>query len=188
MGGSVTGSRIIPDCERFTRSTSTTWSSIDRLRWMMPMPPARARAMARRASVTVSIAADTIGMASSMRGVSRVQVRTSFGMTEDSAGTSSTSSKVRPCLANFGGYAPGPSASSVNGVGAASIGGPFVSGPFSDPTGASPALPCARRERPRSYRMSPDEFRRQAHEAVEWVARYMERVEDLPVRAQVGAG
>ena len=39
-----------------------------------------------------------------------------------------------------------------------------------------------------SYRMSPDEFRRQAHEAVEWVARYMERVEDLPVRAQVEPG
>ena len=174
------------------------------------MPPARARAMARRASVTVSIAADTIGMASSMRGVSRVQVRTSFGMTDDSAGTSSTSSKVRPCLANFGGYAPGPSASSVNGVGAASIGGPFVSGPFSDPTGASsptlrrdggwsaasdarepdaegrPAEPVA--VMPRPYRMSPDEFRRQAHEAVEWVARYMERVEDLPVRAQVEPG
>ena len=36
--------------------------------------------------------------------------------------------------------------------------------------------------------MSPDEFRRQAHEAVEWVARYMERVEDLPVRAQVEPG
>jgi aromatic-L-amino-acid decarboxylase len=36
--------------------------------------------------------------------------------------------------------------------------------------------------------MSPDEFRRQAHEAVEWVARYMERVEDLPVRAQVAPG
>ena len=138
----MTGSRIIPDCERFTRSTSTTWSSIDRLRWMMPMPPARARAMARRASVTVSIAADTIGMASSMRGVSRVQVRTSFGMTDDSAGTSSTSSKVRPCLANFGGYAPGPSASSVNGVGAASIGGPFVSGPFSDPTGGVQPYPA----------------------------------------------
>ena len=49
---------------------------------MMPMPPARARAMARRASVTVSIAAETIGMASSMRGVSRVRVRTSSGTTD----------------------------------------------------------------------------------------------------------
>jgi aromatic-L-amino-acid decarboxylase len=36
--------------------------------------------------------------------------------------------------------------------------------------------------------MSPDEFRRRAHAAVEWVARYMERLEDLPVRAQVEPG
>jgi aromatic-L-amino-acid decarboxylase len=36
--------------------------------------------------------------------------------------------------------------------------------------------------------MGPDEFRRQAHEAVEWVARYMERVEDLSVRSRVAPG
>jgi aromatic-L-amino-acid decarboxylase len=36
--------------------------------------------------------------------------------------------------------------------------------------------------------MSPDEFRARAHEAVEWVASYMERVGDLPVRAQVEPG
>ena len=60
-------------------------------------------AMASAASVTVSIAADTSGMASSMRGVRRVRVSTSDGMTSDSAGTSRTSSKVRPSLANFGG-------------------------------------------------------------------------------------
>ena len=99
-GGSVTGSTIMPDWLRLTLSTSP-WSSTDRLRWTMPMPPARAMAMARRASVTVSMAADTMGMASSMRGVSRVAVETSLGRTEDSAGTSSTSSKVR--LANFDG-------------------------------------------------------------------------------------
>jgi hypothetical protein len=35
-----------------------------RLRWMTPMPPACAMAMASRDSVTVSIAADRIGMLS----------------------------------------------------------------------------------------------------------------------------
>ena len=65
------------------------------------MPPSRASAIARRASVTVSIAAETIGMLSSIERVSRVRVETSFGSTCDSAGTSSTSSKVRPSLANF---------------------------------------------------------------------------------------
>jgi aromatic-L-amino-acid/L-tryptophan decarboxylase len=39
-----------------------------------------------------------------------------------------------------------------------------------------------------SYHMTPDEFRRWGHETVEWVARYMERVEDLPVRARVQPG
>jgi hypothetical protein len=101
--GSVTGSTIMPDWFRLTLSTSPTWSSIDRLRWTIPMPPARAIAMASRDSVTVSIAADTIGIASSMRGVSRLAVDTSAGSTDDSAGTNSTSSNVRPCLANFGG-------------------------------------------------------------------------------------
>ena len=60
-GGSVTGSTIIPDSERLTLSTSATCASIDRLRWMMPIPPSRASAIAMRASVTVSIAAETTG-------------------------------------------------------------------------------------------------------------------------------
>ena len=63
-GGSVTGSTIIPDSLRFTLSTSATWSSIERFRWMIPMPPSRASAIARRASVTVSIAAETSGISS----------------------------------------------------------------------------------------------------------------------------
>ena len=37
-GGSVTGSTIMPDSERFTLSTSATCASIERLRWTMPMP------------------------------------------------------------------------------------------------------------------------------------------------------
>lgn len=39
-----------------------------------------------------------------------------------------------------------------------------------------------------AYAMSPDEFRRRGHEAVEWVARYLEGVEDLPVRSAVSPG
>ncbi|MGH9243181.1 MAG: pyridoxal-dependent decarboxylase [Acidimicrobiales bacterium] len=40
----------------------------------------------------------------------------------------------------------------------------------------------------RSYHMTPDEFRRWGRETVEWVARYMERVEDMPVRSTVAPG
>ena len=65
------------------------------------MPPSRASAIAIRASVTVSIAAETIGSSSAIVRVSRVAVETSFGSTADSAGTSSTSSKVMPSFANF---------------------------------------------------------------------------------------
>jgi hypothetical protein len=59
--------------------------------------------MARRASVTVSMAAETMGIDSSMRGVRRVPVLTLTGRTLDSAGTSSTSSNVSPSLANLSG-------------------------------------------------------------------------------------
>jgi aromatic-L-amino-acid decarboxylase len=36
--------------------------------------------------------------------------------------------------------------------------------------------------------MSPDQFRAAGHELVDWIARYMERVEELPVLSQVGPG
>jgi aromatic-L-amino-acid decarboxylase len=36
--------------------------------------------------------------------------------------------------------------------------------------------------------MSPDEFRLWGHETVEWIARYMERIEDFPVLSQVAPG
>ena len=67
----------------------------------MPIPPSRASAIAIRASVTVSIAAETTGTLSAIVRVSRVAVETSFGSTADSAGTSSTSSKVSPSRPNF---------------------------------------------------------------------------------------
>ena len=100
-GGSVTGSTIMPASERLTLSTSATWASIERLRWMTPSPPARASAIASRASVTVSIAAETTGIASSISRESRVRVETSFGSTSDSAGTRRTSSNASPSRANF---------------------------------------------------------------------------------------
>ncbi len=46
------------------------------------------------------------------------------------------------------------------------------------------SVPPARPGQP----MSPDEFRRWGHEAVEWVARYLEVVEDLPVLSPVAPG
>src|SRR6201987_5935774 len=99
-GGSVMGSTIIPDSERFTLSTSATGAAIERLRWTMPMPPSRASAIASRASVTVSMAAETIGIARSIEGGMRARVETSFGRTCDSAGTRRTSSKVSPSRPN----------------------------------------------------------------------------------------
>src|SRR5580693_191082 len=66
------------------------------LRCTRPMPPWRAIAMARRDSVTVSIAAEARGMSSDNLRVKQVRVSTSAGSTEDLPGRRSTSSKVRP--------------------------------------------------------------------------------------------
>jgi aromatic-L-amino-acid/L-tryptophan decarboxylase len=38
------------------------------------------------------------------------------------------------------------------------------------------------------FHMTPDEFRRHGHDLVEWVASYMERLEDFPVRSTVAPG
>src|SRR5690606_16033338 len=69
----------------------------------MPTPPMRAMAMAIRASVTVSIAADTSGTLNRMFRDSCEEVSTSLGTMSDSSGKSSTSSKVMPRVANFAG-------------------------------------------------------------------------------------
>ena len=42
-----------------TRPTSRAWPAIVMFLWMMPMPPSCAIVIARRASVTVSMAADS---------------------------------------------------------------------------------------------------------------------------------
>src|SRR5580658_3109703 len=62
---------------------------------MMPMPPSWAIVMARRASVTVSMAADSTGKPSRMLRVRVVERSTSRGSTAEWAGTRRTSSKVR---------------------------------------------------------------------------------------------
>ena len=93
-GRTVTGSTIIPDSDRLTRSTSSAWAAIDRFLWMTPSPPCCAMAIARRDSVTVSIAAETIGMLSGTASVRRVRRSTSRGWTRERAGSRRTSSKV----------------------------------------------------------------------------------------------
>ena len=60
-GDRVTGSSMTPLALRLTFSTSSRWRSIERLRCTMPRPPSRAKATARRHSVTVSIADELIG-------------------------------------------------------------------------------------------------------------------------------
>src|SRR5207247_2383500 len=95
-GEMVTGFRIMPLSDFLTLSTSAAWSAGESTRWMIPIPPSRAIAMASRASVTVSMAALTIGMLIVMRRVNRVRVSVSAGKTEDLAATNATSSKVSP--------------------------------------------------------------------------------------------
>ena len=80
-GGSVIGFRIIPLSERFTRSTSAAWRSIDMFLCSTPIPPARAIAIAIADSVTVSMAAATSGTLRPMARVKRVAVSTSRGCT-----------------------------------------------------------------------------------------------------------
>lgn len=83
-GAQVTGSVTMPASDRLTTSTAAACSSIGRLRWSTPMPPWRAMAIAIRASVTVSMAAETSGTPSVMFRVSRVPVSTMLGTTSDS--------------------------------------------------------------------------------------------------------
>ena len=88
----VIGFEIMPDSLRFTRSTCDACSSIERLRCRMPRPPSRATAIAMRASVTVSIALETSGVATVIRRVTREDVSASLGMTSVCPGRSRTSS------------------------------------------------------------------------------------------------
>jgi hypothetical protein len=60
-GATVIGSLTTPDSKRLTAATWAACISAFMFLWMMPMPPSCARAIARRASVTVSMAADRRG-------------------------------------------------------------------------------------------------------------------------------
>ena len=91
-GRKVTGSRMTPFALRLTVSTSRTCRSTERLLWTMPIPPCWASATARRASVTVSIAALETGIMSSTPRQKRVLVEASRGSTAECWGTSRTSS------------------------------------------------------------------------------------------------
>ena len=97
----VTGLVTIPDCQRLTLRTSSAWSSTLMFLWIMPRPPCRAREIAKGAVVTVSIAALIIGMLSLILGASWVLTSVWDGKTEDSAGTSRTSSNVRASGKSF---------------------------------------------------------------------------------------
>jgi hypothetical protein len=88
----VTGCETIPASERFTRSTCCACSSIDRLRCSTPRPPWRAIAIAIRASVTVSIAADSSGTCTRILRETSEEVSASVGLTSVSPGRSRTSS------------------------------------------------------------------------------------------------
>ena len=94
----VIGFNIIPLSDRLTRSTIFDCSSIDKFLWITPIPPVLASAIAISLSVTVSIAALSIGIFSSILLVKRVFRFTSLGNTFDFCGTNSTSSKVNACL------------------------------------------------------------------------------------------
>lgn len=102
-GPTVIGSVTMPDSERFTRSTWLAWSSTERLRCRTPTPPCRAIAIAIRASVTLSIAADSSGMLTRTFRETREEVSTWFGSTSEAPGSNSTSSYVSPSIANFSG-------------------------------------------------------------------------------------
>jgi hypothetical protein len=78
-GVTVIGSRITPASNFLTMRTSLACWAAGMFLWMMPMPPHWAIVMARRASVTVSIAAERIGMFRRIPRVSGVARLTSRG-------------------------------------------------------------------------------------------------------------
>ncbi len=105
-GRQVTGSVTMPASERLTISTWPACSATGRLRCSTPMPPARAIATAIRDSVTVSIAELTSGTLSLIFLVSWLEVSAVAGTTSEAAGSSSTSSNVRPSMAILCGLSP----------------------------------------------------------------------------------
>ena len=81
VGLSVIGSVIKPLSERFTLRTSAACASIGIFLCNTPIPPSRASAIARLDSVTVSIAADNIGILIVILRVTFVRMSVSLGKT-----------------------------------------------------------------------------------------------------------
>ena len=97
----VMGSSIKPLSLLFTLRTCAACCSMLMFLCKMPRPPSRANAMASAASVTVSIAAESIGILSVILFVNCVWIFTSRGSTSLNAGISNTSSNVKPSPKNF---------------------------------------------------------------------------------------
>ena len=100
-GLKVIGSNISPFSLRFTLRTWSACFSILMFLCKIPRPPSLARAMARAASVTVSMAALSIGTFNVIVLVSWVLITTSLGKTSEYAGCKSTSSNVKPSPKNL---------------------------------------------------------------------------------------
>jgi hypothetical protein len=79
----VIGLITIPDSNFFTCATWAACSGGVKLRWMTPMPPACAMAMASRSSVTVSMADDNSGMVRRKSLANRTLVSASVGNTSE---------------------------------------------------------------------------------------------------------
>ena len=90
--GSVIGSMIMPLSERFTLRTSSAWACMVMFLWMTPIPPCWAIEIASADSVTVSIAAETMGVLTAICLVNILFKETSRGSTSEYAGARRTSS------------------------------------------------------------------------------------------------
>ncbi len=95
-GSMVSGLTTMPDSNFFTWRTCPACTFGSRLRWMTPMPPACAMAIAICTSVTVSMAEAMIGILTGIERVTRERISTSAGSTSERPGLISTSSKVSP--------------------------------------------------------------------------------------------
>ena len=93
--GKVIGSIIIPLSARLTLLTLSAWFLIDIFLWITPIPPSWAMAIAILLSVTVSIAAETIGMFNDMFLENLEFILTSEGNIVEYPGTNRTSSYVK---------------------------------------------------------------------------------------------
>ena len=82
-GRMTMGSRMTPLSNFFTARTCRACASSGMFLWTTPSPPSCAKAMARPASVTVSMAAAMSGMFRSMPRVRRVRTSTSEGRTSE---------------------------------------------------------------------------------------------------------